>query len=221
MLRGDRLFFCEPVGERIPISMLSGMDANKDGQIDAGEAKGNEAISRLMIRIDDNWGNKDTTVDEDEWNKAFDSFVGKGGLTAISLSGQGDVTESNVLWSFGKAMPYIPGVLADRETIFVVDDGGIVTTVDATSGELVKKGRLKKGNGQYYSSPVAAGDHVVVIDTAGVLNILRNSPQWESISSSELGEEVFATPAIAHNRLYVRTTQSLFCFGAADAAVSK
>ncbi len=59
------------------------------------------------------------------------------------------------------------------------------------------------------------------IDTAGVLNILRNSPQWESIFCSELGEEVVATPAIAHNRLYVRTTQSLFCFGAADATVSK
>ncbi len=221
MLRGDRLFFCEPVGERIPMSMLGGMDANKDGSIDSGEAGNNAAISRLMTRIDDNWGNKDTIVDEKEWNKAFDSFVGKGGLTAISVIGQGDVTETNVLWSFGKAMPYIPCVLADRETVFVVDDGGIVTTVDAISGKPIKKGRLKQGNGQYYSSPVAAGDHVVVIDTEGVVNILRNSPQWESISTGELGEPVFATPAIAHDRLYVRTTQSLFCFGAADVAKVK
>jgi hypothetical protein len=203
------------------MSMLSGMDSDKNNKIDADEAKSNKAISRLMIRIDDNWGNKDTVVDEDEWNKAFDTFVGKGGLTAISLTGEGDVTESNVLWSFGKAMPYIPCVLVDRDTVFVVDDGGVVTTVDAVAGTQLKKGRLKKGNGQYYSSPVAAGNHVVVIDTAGVLNVLTNSPQWESVSTSELGEQCFATPAIALNRLFVRTTKSLFCFGSSETPLQK
>ena len=145
--------------------------------------------------------------------RAFEGFVGKGGLTAISLSGRGDVTDTNILWSYGKAMPYIPCVLVDRNTVFVVDDGGVVSTVDASTGKQLKKGRLKTGNGQYYASPVAAGEHVVVIDTAGILNILSNKPEWETVSTSELAEPVFATPAIAHNRLYVRTTQSLFCFG--------
>ena len=166
-----------------------------------------------MARIDDNWGNKDSIVDEAEWNKAFGSFAGKGGLVSVSLSGTGDVSDKNVNWTFSKGMPYIPGVLVDRNTVFAVDDGGLLTTVNAQTGEQIKKGRLKQGNGQYYASPVAAGDHIVLIDTAGVVNILSNSPEWESVSTCELGEECFATPAIGHNHLYVRTTQSLFCFG--------
>jgi outer membrane protein assembly factor BamB len=213
IVRGDRLFFSEPVAEPIPMSILSGMDSNKDNMIQPGETDGNAAISRLITRIDDKWGNKDTVVDEAEWNKAFESFSGKGGLVSISMNGKGDVTDSNVLWTLGKGIPYIPCVLVDRNTVFVVDDGGVVTTVDAETGRQIHKGRLKKGNGQYYSSPVAAGDHVVVIDTTGVLNILSNTPKSESLSTAELGEECFSTPAIAHNRLYVRTTGSLFCFG--------
>jgi outer membrane protein assembly factor BamB len=213
IIRGDYLYFSEPVFEPFPISILGGMDKNKDNMIQSDEASGNEAISRLIVRIDTNWGNKDTVVDEAEWNRAFESFVGNGGLVSIRMDGHGDVTNSNVRWTLGKGIPYIPGVLIDRDTVFVVDDGGVVTTVDAETGRPIHKARLKKGNGQYYASPVAAGDHVVVIDTTGVLNILSNSAEWQSLSTCELGEQCFATPAIAHNQLYVRTTESLFCFG--------
>jgi outer membrane protein assembly factor BamB len=213
ILRGNQMFFCEPVADALPMSLLGSFDKNKDSLFHPDETRDNEAISRLMARIDDNWGNKDSIVDEAEWNKAFGSFAGKGGLVSINLSGTGDVSDKNVNWTFAKGVPYIPGVLVDRNTVFAVDDGGLVTTVNAETGVQVRKGRLKQGNGQYYASPVAAGDHVVLIDTTGVLNILSNSPEWDSVSTCELGEECFATPAIGHNHLYVRTTQSLFCFG--------
>lgn len=213
IVRGDRLYFCEPVGEPIPMSMLEGFDTNKDSKIEVSEAATNEAIRRLLVRIDDNWGNKDSVVDEKEWNKAFESFSGKGGLVAVDVTGKGDVSESHVLWTFGIAMPYIPCVLVSQDAVLTVDDGGVVTTVDVATGKQIKNGRLKQGNGQYYASPVAAGDHVFVVDTAGVVNILANTPEWTSLSQCELGEECFATPAIAHNRLYLRTAKSLYCFG--------
>lgn len=127
--------------------------------------------------------------------------------------GKGDVTASSLQWSFGTKVPYIPGVLIDGNTVFTVDDGGIVTTVDATTGKQVKKGRVPKGTKTYYASPVAAGEHVVVIDTEGVVNVLKNQAEWEVVSTSALGEPCFATPAIADNRLYVRTSATLFCFG--------
>jgi outer membrane protein assembly factor BamB len=214
VLRGDRLYFCEPVAGAFPISMLGSMDANKDGKIDVAETSGNEAIRRLIIRIDDNWGNKDASVDEAEWNKAFQEFLGKGGLLAMDVTGQGDVTDSHVKWTFGKGMPYIPGVLATAKSITAIDDGGIVTAIDPGTGQQLHKGRLSKGNGQYYASPVAAGDRMVVVDTSGVINILNLSEKWTSEYSGELGESCFATPAIAHNCLYVRTAKGLYCFGA-------
>lgn len=212
VIRGNQMFFCEPVGEPIPMSMLASMDANKDDKIDSAEAKPNPAIARLIARIDDAWGNKDTVVDNDEWNKAFGSFEGKGGLVSVSLNGTGDVSESGIRWTFGKALPYIPSILVDRNVVFVVDDGGVVTTVDAETGKQIRKARLKKGSSQYYASPVAAGDHVVVVDTKGVVNVLSNTGEWETISTVELDEPCFATPAIAANSLFLRTTKHLYCF---------
>lgn len=216
VIRGNQMFFCEPVGEPIPMSIVASMDVNKDDRIDAAEAKPNPAIARLIARIDDAWGNKDTVVDNAEWNKAFGSFEGKGGLVSVKLDGTGDVSESGIRWSFGKALPYIPSILVDRNVVFVVDDGGVVTTVDAESGKQIRKGRLKKGSSQYYASPVAAGDHVVVIDTKGVVNVLSNTGEWETVSTVELNEPCFATPAIAADCLFVRTTQHLYCFGKAE-----
>lgn len=213
MVSGDVLYFCEPVGELIPMSLVGGLDANKDNKLDLEETAKSEAIRRLVVRIDDNWGNKDSVVDEAEWNKAFGEYAGKGGLTAVSVTGTGDVSQSGVLWSFTKGMPYIPGVLIDRNVVFAVDDGGVVTTIDAVTGAQIHKGRLQQGNGQYYSSPVAAGEHVVLIDTAGVLNIISNTGEWKPVSHCELGEPCHATPAIAGNRLFVRTEGTLFCFG--------
>ena len=213
ILRDDVMYFCEPVGERIPMSLVGDMDKNKDSRLDLDEIGTSEAIRRLVIRIDDNWGNKDSVVDEAEWNKAFGEFEGKGGLTAVSVTGTGDVSQSNVLWNFTKGMPYIPGVLVDQNVIFAVDDGGVVTTVDAVKGTQIHKARLQQGNAQYYSSPVAAGEHVVLIDTAGVLNIISNTGEWKPISHCDLKQPCYATPAIAGNRLFVRTSETLFCFG--------
>lgn len=212
ILRGNRLFFCEPVGEPIPMSFLAAMDGDKDKRLTPEETRSNPAIARLIARIDDAWGNKDTIVDESEWDRAFATFEGKGGLVSISLEGRGDVSSTNLLWSFGKGVPYIPGILVDRDNVFLVDDGGVVTTVNATTGKQVKKGRLKQGNKQYYASPVAAGDHVVTVDTDGVVNVLKNAAEWEIISTSKLEEPCYATPAISNNRIFIRTTKSLFCF---------
>ncbi|MBL8816077.1 MAG: PQQ-binding-like beta-propeller repeat protein [Planctomyces sp.] len=212
VIRGDRLYFCEPIGEPIPMSMLSGMDANKDDKIDADEAAPNPPIARLIARIDDAWGNKDSVVDNEEWNKAFGSFEGKGGLVSVSLGGEGDISETGVRWSFGKALPYIPCILVDQEVVFVVDDGGVVTTVDTETGKQIRKARLKQGSSQYYASPVATKEYVVVVDTKGVLNVVRNAGEWETVSTTMLEEPCFSTPAIANNSLFLRTAGHLFCF---------
>ncbi len=213
MLVGDRVYVCEPVGEPLPMSMLAPLDRNKDSILDVKEAIGNEAIRRLLVRIDENWGDKNEQVNEDEWNKAWESLRGKGGLACIDVTGRGDVTDTHVKWTFGKAVPYIPSALANSNWVMTVDDGGIVTVVDRDSGKQLEKVRLKQGNGQYYASPVAVDDRVVVIDTKGVVNFVASGNEWKSTFTCELGEPCFATPAIAHNRLYVRTATTLYCFG--------
>ncbi len=47
--------------------------------------------------------------------------------------------------------------------------------------------------------------------------MIRAGRNWELISSGDLAESVIATPAIAGSRIYVRTEETLYCFGAKTA----
>jgi hypothetical protein len=42
---------------------------------------------------------------------------------------------------------------------------------------------------------------------------LKANGDWEVITVNELDDEVFATPAIADGRIYIRTRSALYSFG--------
>ena len=59
-----------------------------------------------------------------------------------------------------------------------------------------------------------AGDgKVFLANEQGKLTILSAEPQWKVLSSISFGEPIYATPAIADGKLYVRTVNHLYCFG--------
>lgn len=213
VLQSGTLYICEPVGEPLPMSMVLPLDADKDGQLSLEETAANVPINRLLERIDSSWGNSDGTVNKQEWDDALGSYEGKGGLLALRTDGTGDQTEHAIRWSYRKSLPQIAGILVHGETVFIVNDGGLVTTLDAATGELLRKGRLKKGTGQYYASPVATADQIVTIDTRGVLNVLSPEADWSVLSTIDLQEPCYATPSISDDRLFVRTESSLLCLG--------
>jgi hypothetical protein len=45
--------------------------------------------------------------------------------------------------------------------------------------------------------------------------VLSAKGEWETLASVDLGDEIWATPAIADNHLYVRTRSKLYSFGGA------
>ena len=64
----------------------------------------------------------------------------------------------------------------------------------------------------YYSSPVGSGDKVYMISEAGKVSVLKAGGEWELLALNDLGEETYATPAIADGRIYLRTRNTLYCF---------
>jgi len=60
---------------------------------------------------------------------------------------------------------------------------------------------------------VGADGKVYMVSQAGKLSVMKAQGEWEVLKVNELDEEVFATPAIGDNRLYVRTKGTLYCFG--------
>ena len=87
----------------------------------------------------------------------------------------------------------------------LVNDGGIITSVDPASGKLPQEGRSRDAIGEYYASPVAADNKVFLANVDGKMTVLQAGAQWEVLGVNDLAEETHATPALSNGRIYVRT----------------
>jgi outer membrane protein assembly factor BamB len=96
--------------------------------------------------------------------------------------------------------------------MYLMKEGGIVTSLDPVKGDILKQGRTPDALEDYYASPVAGDGKIFLISASGKVTVLKAAAQWEILSTNDLGEEVWATPAIAGNNLYIRTRTALYSF---------
>lgn len=157
--------------------------------------------------------NNDGNVDRAEYDFVRDSTTAGHGLSAVRLSGRGDLTSSNVAWQLRKSYPNIPAPLIYKGVMYLMKEGGIVSSLDPTSGQVLKQGRTPNALEEYYASPVAADGKIFVVSASGKVTVLKADAQWEILATNDLGEEVWATPAIAGSNLYIRTRNALYSFG--------
>ena len=93
----------------------------------------------------------------------------------------------------------------------MVKEGGIVTKLEALSGRLLQEERVP-GFGNYFASPVAGDGKVYFASESGTVSVVAAEPDWRVISSRDFHEKIYATPALARGRLYLRTDQALYSF---------
>ena len=115
---------------------------------------------------------------------------------------------STEVWRIKKAAPYVPTALAYRDNLFLIDDKGIATCVDPSDASIIWQQRL---DANYFGSPVIAGDHIYILSTTGDVHILNATKDFKHYKPIPLGEKSYSTPAVANDRLYLRTYSQLFC----------
>ena len=93
----------------------------------------------------------------------------------------------------------------------MVKDSGVITSLDASDGTLLKQGRAL-GRGNYYASLVAGDGKVYLCSERGVITVLKAGRQWDILSSYDFGERIMATPVAAGGQLIIRTDEALYCF---------
>jgi outer membrane protein assembly factor BamB len=173
---------------------------------------------RLFKSIDRNSGDGDGVITAEEWERAFNPKLPGGGLVRTRLDGKGDVTATHVGWRYTKGLSYVAAPLLYDKILYVIRNGGILATFDPATGKLLREARLKDAIGEYYAQPVAGDGKIYFIDKDGKIAVIRPGANWEQISGADLDEQVIATPAIAGQRIYVRTEGTLYCFGLKKAA---
>jgi outer membrane protein assembly factor BamB len=134
------------------------------------------------------------------------------GAYAVRLPTGGGKPE--ILWNYRKNVAHIASPLVHDGVFYMVQDG-IVTSLDAKTGELLKRDRLGEGSPKVYASPVAADGKIYIGTLEGTMFVLSATGEWEILASVDLDDEIWASPAIADGRLYVRTRGKLYSFGVA------
>lgn len=200
------------INEELPpyAEALAKHDADGDGRFSEQEAFLPMMRERFSSYFD---FDRDGFVDEGDWNNTQLRLAARNALLAIRLGGRGDLTESDTVWTYRRALPNVPSPLLYRNVLYLVKDGGILTSLDPRTGEVFKQGRLPGALGRYWASPVAADGKVYVASEEGQVTVLRASPEWEVLSTNDLGDDVFASAAIEQGRIYFRTRRMLYCFG--------
>lgn len=149
----------------------------------------------------------------DEWEYYRAALDSENGMLAIRLGGSGDTTDAAVKWKYQRAVPQLPSPLVFEGVLYMVNDGGIVTTLNPETGERIAQGRLTGALGAYYASPVAADGHIFFTSQRGAVAVLAPGGELTPMLVNDLVEDTYATPAFADGRIYVRTVEALYAFG--------
>ena len=120
----------------------------------------------------------------------------------VDLDSQGVVKNSDVgqqhaiKWKFVQHTPYVPSpLLIDGRLYFTKSLAAILNCLDVKTGEPIFELTRLPGLKSMYASPVAGGDRIYLTSREGITMVIRNTPEFEVISTNRLTEEIDASPA--------------------------
>ena len=130
-----------------------------------------------------------------------------GQIFAIRPDGSGTVTNTHVVWKFGRGAPNKPSLLLLGDLLFMINDGGIVTCLEAGTGREVWRSRLTDS---YSASPVAADGRVYFFSEDGKATVIEAGRAFKVLAENTLDDGFMASPAIDGQALYLRTRTHLY-----------
>ena len=125
-------------------------------------------------------------------------------MQAIKLGPQPEV-----VWKYKKSVPKSPSpVLVGDLLYFVGDSGGLVTCLEAATGELVWSERI--ASGKYWSAPLAAAGKIYFHSEEGVTTVIEAGREFKVLAENELDGKHMASAAVSGDALFLRTDQALY-----------
>ena len=131
-------------------------------------------------------------------------------LLAVKENLNGHVPRSAIVWQTREIVPTRPSLLLAGDLLFMVNDDGIASCLDAKTGKVHWTERL---NGKFSASPVLADGNIYFANDSGKTTVLKASRQYEEVAVNELESGCMASPAIAGSNLILRTRTHLYCIG--------
>jgi outer membrane protein assembly factor BamB len=142
---------------------------------------------------------------------------GNGKTLAAIRPGKGDNQPAEA-YRLQQSIPNVPTPVVAGDLLFLWHDRGVVACYDLATGRQNWRERI---GGDFHSSPLRIGNRIFCISMTGDAIVLAADRKFQELARNPLKESCQATPAIANDRLYVRTENSLMCIGEPPAAADK
>lgn len=147
----------------------------------------------------------------------FSTGYGRADFVGIDPTGSGDVTDTHVRWRTKNA-PTMPSFIGHQGKIYTVTESGILTCLDAATGDVIAKTRL---GGNFSASPLLANGHLYFFSREGFATVFECSPEFQQIARANFENGIMASPAVMGNDLIVRTRNWLYRIGKQAHSISK
>jgi outer membrane protein assembly factor BamB len=182
--------------------MHADWDADGDGTIQGAEIQGSIADY-----------DRDGVFGRADYERWFEEKSPASRLMAVRPVGRGDLTSKAVVWSVDRGVPRVTTPLVYDGMVYLARNSGIFSVLDLATGAVLKEGRLLGAIDEYFASPVAAGGKILALSRGCGLTWIAAGADWKILRTNQLGEECFATPALAEDGVFVRTATALYRFG--------
>ena len=133
-----------------------------------------------------------------------------GPYMAIRPGGRGDITATHIVWAVATGAPYVSSLLHYDGIVYMANEVGVLTAVDAKTGQRVWQERV---DGVFSASPAGGGGHVYFVSENGDTVVVKAGRSPQVVARNAVAERALASPALSQGRLYLRTDEHLIAIG--------
>jgi len=113
----------------------------------------------------------------------------------------------HLVWKSMRNVPNKPSLLVVDNLLFMIDDGGVASCLDAKTGIEVWRERI---GGNYSASPVYAEGRIYFFSEEGKSTVIQASREFKKLAENKLDDGFMASPAIAGKAFFLRTKKQLY-----------
>jgi outer membrane protein assembly factor BamB len=128
-------------------------------------------------------------------------------LLAVRVDGRGDVTQSHVVWRLNQGVPLTPSPLLVGEELYLINDNGIATCLDAKTGKEYWKVRV---GGNHSASPLYADGRIYFLSEDGESVVIERGKRFNKLATNRLDGSTLASMAVSNGSIYLRTQTHLY-----------
>jgi outer membrane protein assembly factor BamB len=125
----------------------------------------------------------------------------------VRADGAGDVTRTHIAWTLSRGAPLTPSPLLVGDDLYIVNDNGIASALDAKTGAVHWQQRL---GGTFSASPVFADGHIYFTSEDGETTVVAPGRQFQKLTVNRIDEPTLASLAISGGSIFIRGESHLY-----------